>query len=46
MISGILAGIATGSTVPDLGNATFNFIAGLPRLILVAGAGLFSTFGS
>ena len=46
MISGILAGIATGSTVPDLGNATFNFIAGLPRLILAAGAGLFSTFGS
>lgn len=46
MISGILAGIATGSTVPDLGNATFNFIARLPQLILVAGAGLFSTFGS
>ena len=46
MISGILAGIASGSTVPDLGNATFNFIAGLPQLILLAGAGLLSTFGS
>lgn len=46
MISGILAGIASGSTVPDLGNATFNFVAALPSLLLTAGALFFDTFGS
>ena len=38
MISGILNGIATGSTTVDLGNATLNFVAALPsRLISVVG---------
>ena len=46
MISGILNGIAAGSTVPSLGNETLNFVAGLPsRLISVVGD-FFTTFGS
>ena len=46
MISGILNGIAAGSTTVDLGNATLNFVAGLPsRLFGVLGQ-FFTTFGS
>lgn len=46
MISGILNGIAAGSTTVDLGNATLNFVAGLPsRLVGVLGQ-FFTTFGS
>ena len=46
MISGILQGIAAGSTVPDLGNDTLNFVAGLPQLVILAAGAFFSTFGS
>lgn len=46
MISGLLGGLAAGSTNVDLGNATFNLVAALPAAILGLGALFFSTFGS
>jgi len=46
MISGILYGIASGSTVPTLGNPTLDYVVRLPRLVLVAVGGFFNSFGS
>lgn len=46
MISGLLGGLAAGSTNVDLGNATFNLVAALPAAILTLGSLFFASFGS
>ena len=46
MISGLLYGLASGSTAVDLGNDTFNLVAALPGGILYIAGALFDSFGS
>lgn len=46
MISGLLNGLASGSTAVDLGNATLNIVAALPQGILLIAGALFNSFGS